>query len=158
MKTKVLSWLLHHANKGTKDEHFYKIKNELLKTHGVHLRYDVQFITGKKCHSCGGTGVHYYYNYRNFNKPDVDSCWYCHNGWHRLPEYNILAVLRFGKYTFHQPYARVYKKPDFVQADGSNLIQGYIEKDGTQYSKFALNVLYFIYDKEIPLSIQEYQE
>ena len=130
----VLPWLLHHANRLGRNDHFYAIKNRMLKKYGKHICYDVQFLEGKECWSCSGTGE--YYN-------DVE-CYSCDGtGWYKLPVWNILAKVQFGKYTFHQPYQRSYKKPD----NSIQIIQGYIEHSKTKYSKFALTVLFLLYEK-----------
>jgi hypothetical protein len=138
----VLSWLLHHANRLGRNEYFYQIKNKILAKYGIHVCYDVQFIEGKKCNSCRGTGIHHYYNWEG-EIYDTDFCWHCHNGWYKRPTWNILARVKFGKYEFHQPYQRVYEKPD----NGIQIIDGYIDHTKSKYSKLALNILFIIYDK-----------
>lgn len=139
----VLSWLLHHANRLGKNHYFYRIKNKILAKYGKHICYDVQFIEGKKCHSCGGTGI-YSKVYDNYGfVSDVNYCYNCYNGWYKRPTWNILAKVKFGKYEFHQPYQRVYNKPD----NSIQIINGYIEHAQSKYSKFALNILFLIYDK-----------
>src|SRR5687767_8378355 len=52
----ILSHLLHHANRETKMDEFYRIKDKILTKYGKVIGYDVQFIEGKKCKSCGGFG------------------------------------------------------------------------------------------------------
>ena len=76
LKKTILSWLLHNANREGRNEHFYEIKNRILAKYGKLVCYDVQFIEGKKCHSCGGTGIYtgYYSN---------DDCYHCFNGWYK---------------------------------------------------------------------------
>lgn len=138
----ILSWLVYHANKLGKNENFYIIKNSLLKKYGTHVCYDVQFIEGVKCLSCKGTGVHNYYNFHG-EIYDQDFCWHCYMGWYKRPTWNILARVKFGKYEFHQPYSRTYEKPD----NSTQIINGYIEHEKTKYSKFALNILFIIYEK-----------
>lgn len=142
MRIKILSWLLHHANRHTKSEYFYAIKNRLLKKYGVHVRYDVQYIEGKKCNSCGGEGVHPKYGYDG-KIYDYADCYHCHGGWYKLPTWNILALLQFGKYQFHQPYKRVYAKP-LIEFP---LIEGYIEHNDSKHGSFALTVLCLLYEK-----------
>ena len=141
MKT-ILSWLLHHANRNGKNEHFYAIKNRLIKKYGVFIGYDVQFIEGKKCWSCGETGVYKGINWRT-DESFEDKCWHCLDGWYKSPVWNILGKYQFGKYTFHQPYQRVYSKPDI----SSPVIEGYIEHKKSRWSSFACFVLFLLFEK-----------
>jgi len=55
----VLSWLLHHANRSLNwgdKKYFYPIKNKILSKYGKYVKYGIQFIEGKKCYTCHGTG------------------------------------------------------------------------------------------------------
>lgn len=136
-RTKIafLSWLLHHANRHHKSEYFYGVKKQLLSKYGKHIGYDVQHIEGKECWSCGGTGVyHGYYG--------LDSCYKCYNGIYKRPEWNILEVLKFGKYTFHQPFKRVYENPKIEKRAEIN---GYIDHNSSYWSLFSKCVLYCLY-------------
>jgi hypothetical protein len=137
----VLSWLLHHANRLGRNEHFYKIKNQILSKYGTHICYDVQFIEGKKCYSCKGTGL--YPKYDHYTGWYHELCYNCYNGWYKRPTWNILAKVKFGNYEFHQPYKRVYEKPD----NSIHIIEGFIDHNKSKYSKFALNILFFVYEK-----------
>lgn len=141
-KISVLSWLLFHANQKPSKE-FYKIKNRILAKYGQHICYDVQFIEGKRCLSCKGTGQYPKYSYeRSFYK---EICWNCGGtGWYKKPCWNILARIRFGKYeSFHQPFVRVFADPQ----SKSPVINGYIDHEPTKYSSFSLSILFLIYEK-----------
>ena len=138
----ILSWLLHHANQHGKDSHFYKIKNRILAKYGKHICYEVQFIDGKKCLSCGGTGNHQYFNYHGFSTA-VSPCWNCTNGWYKKPCWNILALVSFGKYEFHQPFLRVYEDPQ----SKCKTFSGYVERHPTNLTGFAITILFLIYEK-----------
>jgi len=142
LKISILSWLLHHANQNGKDEHFYKIKNRILAKYGKHICYEVQFIEGKKCLSCGGTGNHQYFDYHGFSTA-VSPCWNCTNGWYKRPCWNILALVSFGKYEFHQPFMRMYEDP---QSKGKTFT-GYVERHPTNLTGFAIVVLFMMYEK-----------
>lgn len=137
----ILSWLLHHANRKHKSPEFYAIKTRILKKYGTHRCYDVQFIEGKKCYSCTGTGMHSKYDVY-LHKWYEEECWNCHSGWFKRPVWNILSKVEFGKYTFHQPYQRSYSKP----ANDIGIIDGYIEHNESKYSDFAAFILFQIYD------------
>lgn len=140
LKISILSWLLHYANQNGKDERFYKIKNRILANYGRHICYEVQFIEGKKCRSCGGTGKYIGYGY--YGK-FVNPCYNCYNGWYKRPEWNILALVRFGKYEFHQPFMRVYEDPKFK----GKTFTGYVERYPTKLTVFAIIVLFLVYEK-----------
>lgn len=136
IKVFILSRLLFRANRETKSEYFYAIKNKLLAKYGKHIDYDVQYIAGKRCYSCGGTGI-----YHGYSQPQ--DCYRCYGGWYKLPTWNILSRMQFGKYIFHQPYKRVHKKPEIEKP----MIDGYIEKTKVKYGELSLFILCFIYEK-----------
>lgn len=140
-KRGILSFLLHYANRETKHVNFYKVKNKLLQKYGEHIGYDIQFIEGKKCWSCDGTGLYSKYDYytKSFYK---EWCWNCHEGWYKRPTWNILQRLKFGKYTFHQPFKRVYEKPEIE----TPIIEGYIDHNRTKYGGLAVFILCLIYE------------
>ena len=144
----LLSWLLHHANRQYHSPEFYAIKNRLLKKYGKHICYDVQFIEGKECHSCNGTGIYIGTRWSAITWGKFvtykETCYNCYNGWYKRPVWNILARLQFGYYTFHQPYQRSYTKPDI----GIKVIEGYIEHNPSKYSEFAAGILFLIYDRK----------
>lgn len=142
LKIKILSWLLHHANRKFKTQEFYAIKSQILNKHAVLQGYEVQFIEGKKCYSCGGKGYHMKLD--NYNLPFADPCWFCFDGWYKRPFWSILKKVKFGSYTFHQPVERVYEKPDIIS---NKTIEGYIEHEQSKHSKFALVVLYMLYNQ-----------
>lgn len=142
-----LSWLLHHANRKYHSKEFYDIKNRILKKYGQHICYDVQFIEGKKCHSCDGTGIYVGVRWSDIHWGKTvsyqETCYHCYQGWYKRPVWNILARLQLGKYTFHQPYHRVYEKPD----NSIPVIEGYIEHRDSKYSDFAATILFLIYER-----------
>ena len=139
---KILSWLLHHANRKYHTSEFYFIKNKLLRKYGHPDGFDIQYIEGKKCHSCGGTGYHILYRWNG--KPfDTAACYRCYGGWYKRPTYNILQRFSFGPYTFHQPIERVYfKRPDIK----ANMIEGFIHHNDSRYSDIAASILFLFYD------------
>lgn len=140
-KRGILSFLLHYANRETKHEKFYQVKNQILKKHGQHIGYDIQFIEGKKCFSCDGTGL-----YEKWDRDDgwyKEPCWNCYSGWFKRPCWNILQRLKFGKYIFHQPFKRVYEKPEIE----TPIIEGYIDHTSTKYGGLAVFILCLIYER-----------
>jgi hypothetical protein len=143
----ILSWLLHYANRKYHDEEFYAIKNRLLKKYGKHICYDVQFIEGKSCYTCDGTGIYIGYRWSSIHWGKLvtykETCNSCYQGWYKRPVWNILARLQFGKYTFHQPFQRSYTKPD----NGIPVIDGYIDHKSSKHSDFAATILFLLYEK-----------
>ena len=162
MRTLILSWLLHHANRsGEYRSKFYPIKDRILKAYGKEIGYDIQHIPGKKCHSCGGTGQHARYSNTYPYKPyDWDDCWHCFGGWYKLPQWNCLARIRFGRYTFHKPIKREERVKNPWTEDKMGwkvmdrpVIKGYIDHTASWFSEWALLILFRIYDRE---AYQEY--
>jgi hypothetical protein len=153
----ILSWLLHQANRcDDRREQFYPIKDRILQRYGKEVGYDIQHITGKKCHSCGGKGYHTYYSmYPPYSAYDWKDCWHCTSGWYKLPQWNCLARIRFGRYTFHRPLKREHavRTPWTENEMGWKVmdrpvIEGYIEHTGSWFSEWALLILFRIYDRK----------
>lgn len=138
---KILSWLLHHANRNCKDNIFYSIKNKILKKYGTFLYYDVQFIKGKRCWC--GDGIYDY----TWDMEPIE-CYKCGGtSWYKIPVYNILEKIQFGKYYFHSPFKKSYKKPaEYMNLYPGSVIEGYIEHNLSKYGNFALNCLYLLFD------------
>lgn len=139
-KRGILSFLLHYANRETKHENFYKVKNQLLSKYGEHIGYDIQFIEGKKCFACDGTSVYWKHYHGEWHAED---CYRCYGGWYKRPTWNILQRLKFGKYTFHQPFKRVYEMPEIE----TPIIEGYIDHTSAKYGALAVFILCLIYEK-----------
>jgi len=143
LKISLISFLLHHANRLGKDLEFYDtIKNRILKQYGTHLCYDVQFIEGKECFTCDGTGIYEEEDF--YDEDDIThvECRNCIAGWYKRPTWNILAKIQFGKYTFHQPYKKAYIKPDITIP----LIEGYISHTPSRFAPMAKFILFAIYN------------
>lgn len=144
----ILSYLLHHANREYRSDDFYKVKDMILTRYGKVVGHDVQFIEGKKCHSCQGRG--YRYKYGLNGKPyDTADCWHCWGGWYKQPTWVLLQRVKFGQYTFHKPAERKYGKNNpFINECGVNkeVIEGYIDHTRTNYGKDARVVLFLLYD------------
>lgn len=151
MITLFLSTLLHHANRETKADQFYKIKDRILSKYGKVVGYDVQFIEGKICHSCNGNGVHKKVSWSGWVY-DIQPCFRCWNGWYKQPTWVLLQRIQFHKYIFHKPVKRETggKENPFKEVAGWNIneevISGYIDHKRTKYGKDALVLLYLMYD------------
>jgi hypothetical protein len=135
----ILPWLLHQANRESKEPQFYAIKKRILEKYGEHDGYDLQTIPGKRCWSCKGTGIYEHWRGNEW-------CYHCcGNGWYKDPLWNILERVKFGHYTFHQPHLTVHNKPDGLV---KSIIEGYIIKPRAKHGEFALFVLFMLYDRK----------
>ncbi len=143
LRIKILGWLLHHANREYHSEIFYKIKKIILSKYGVSDGEDVQFIAGKHCFRCGGSGV--YSDYYDSGEQWADTCRHCCHGWYKLPVHVILEKKKLSRYTFHQPVRRVYNTKE-AQALPPASIEGYVQHSYSKYGKKARTVLFLMYD------------
>lgn len=147
----LLSHLLHHANRETKMDEFYKIKDKILTKYGKGIGFDVQFIEGKKCQSCGGRGYHERVSWETGKVYDLADCYHCWGGWYKHPTWVLLERIQFGKFIFHKPVKKELKlKNPFENIAGLNIsnevIQGYIDHTRTKHGKDALVILFLLYD------------
>jgi len=138
----MIARLLHIANSAPpagKDrrERFYKMKQRILNWFGTEDGHDLQYIEGKQCWSCEGTGGLY----------EPHGCWKCGgDGWFKSPVWILLKRWKFGEYTFHEPLQRYYSRPD-THSHAKPMIEGYIEhasypwKD-IQRARFILSLLF----------------
>jgi hypothetical protein len=127
MKLKTLAWLLFNANSGCKSRDFYALKKEILKKFGVCDGYDIQFIEGKKCYTCGGNGKYW----------NDEECWNCTDGWYKQPFYSVLERRKIDTYIFHIPLHKSVHKGGLQP----NII-GYIEHSPTPNHDECLEVLF----------------
>ncbi len=129
---KLLSILVHHANRNTKAPEFYAIKKRLLLKYGEFICNEVQIIEGKECYSCNGSG---WYSYNS-------TCYKCAGtGMYRDQCFNLLAKYKFGNYYFHQPIQRMRRNDG-----GLPIVQGYITHSFSEYGNISKNILYLMFD------------
>lgn len=140
LKIKILGWLLHHGNRGWKNEYFYKIKNMLISKYGVPDGADVQSFEGKKCFACYGSGI-WQSQYSNYS----DFCNNCYSGWYKRPCRVELLRFKIGKYTFHQIGEKWYYKKNVVMPGD---IEGFMDKVTSKHCDFARTILFLIYEKD----------
>jgi hypothetical protein len=148
MIKRILSDLLHHANREYRSDEFYRVKDRILTKYGKVVGHDVQFIEGKKCNSCQGRGYHYKYG-RNGKPYDTADCNHCWGGWYKQPAWVLLQRIQFGKYIFHKPFEKKFgSKNPFIKECGVNkeIITGYIDHSRTKYGKDARVILFLLYD------------
>lgn len=118
----MIARLLHIANTSPPadkkcKERFYAMKQRILRRFGAEDGHDIQHIPGKKCWSCDGTGEYY----------EPHDCHKCDGtGWFKSPVWVLLKRWKFGRYTFHEPIKRHYRKPDDDLHDRP-IIKGYVE-------------------------------
>lgn len=146
-----LSTLLHYANLSASSDRFYALKNRLLDRYGRAVGYDVQYLGGKECWSCDGSGVYW----------TRQTCYSCDGtGWHKWPVWNVLLKRKFGRYTFHTPVKRCYSKKELGTFVSDNFhlwkgdpmpddqFTGYVDHRHFRWSEPALIVLYLLCDRE----------
>lgn len=137
MKKKILGWLLHHGNTGYKSQYFYNIKNIILSKYGTHFGDDIQYLPGKECYSCDGTGI---YN----GHYGSNMCYKCAGtGLYRDARLVHLKRIYISDYIFHQPVSSkiTSEKPPI------GAIIGYITHDKTKNCSKARFILFLLYEK-----------
>lgn len=134
--------LLHIANsrppasKGKRDR-FYAMKMRILRRFGTEDGHDLQYIPGKICFSCDGTG----------DMDDKHDCYKCGgDGWFKSPVWVLLKRWKLGGYSFHEPLQRLHRKPD-TNSLPRPMIEGYIEHapyawHDVQRARFILSLLF----------------
>lgn len=138
----MIARLLHIANscppasKARRDR-FYAMKSRILNWFGTEDGYDLQYIEGKRCWSCEGTGGLY----------EPHGCWKCGgDGWFKPPVWILLKRWKFGGYSFHEPLQRYYRKPE-MHEHAKPMIVGYVEHvsypwEKVQRARFILALLF----------------
>lgn len=150
----MIAFLLHHANRYSKSQEFYAVKDMLLKKYGREDGYDIQHLPGVRCRSCGGRGQHpRYSNTPPYKIYDWADCYHCWGGWYKLPQWICLQRYRFGSYVFHRPLKRerCVRNPwteDNMgwQVSGRHVVEGYIDHHRSWFGPLALLILFRIYD------------
>lgn len=157
LKIKILSTLLHHANRNCKRKEFYALKQKLVKEYGRFKGYDLQYIPGKKCYSCSGKGrfrkYHYYYRYHYY-----ETCWNCGgDGWYKIRRLVLLARYEFGEYEFHQPVKdftswtalaamyRLLHEIDLTAPEPQITIFSYIEHKHSNWGDLCFVLLFWLF-------------
>ncbi len=153
MKTRILSFLLHHANRDPNlfKSDFYPIKARLLNRYADAGPIDIQLLAGKECFGCNGRGEYLKYM-RGYSWKETYkwvSCYKCAgSGWWRDPSYTVLQCWTWHGYHFHQPIGRKDGKPDaYIWQTGARKIEGYIHKSSTAYTTEALFWLFLLYNR-----------
>lgn len=121
----------------------YAIKDKLLQKYGKPIDNEVQFIDGKKCWSCNGTGIYHAFYHNRWHH---ESCYHCNRGWFKRPQWILLQVYELGKYRFHRPLQRLYsiENPYLIP----HKIEGYIDHRYSQYGDYYLMLLYLLFDRK----------
>lgn len=141
----ILGWLLHHANRHSRAPQFYAIKKRVLAAYGKVIGQDIQFIAGKVCRRCDGTGevdVDCWGDYLGADQSE--DCYACDGtGWWKSPKVVTLDRVQLGKYTFHQPVHTAWR---LLNELPENAIKGPIRHTPTKYGEFCLRVLILLYN------------
>lgn len=134
----MIAKLLHIANSSppgnrAEREQFYAMKQRILHRFGNPDHNDIQYIPGKKCWSCGGTGI-----WRHTYSGDEDYCWKCDgSGWFKQPVWVTLQRWRLGRFVFHEPIERRYSQP----LGRAVKIEGYVEHKAYAYRQVRRSMI-----------------
>ena len=161
MRTLIISYLLHAANRNIKGkaqtfiDEFYKLKDAVLQRHGKVVCYDVQNIPGKKCNSCGGRGTHPKYGH-NGKIYDYADCYHCWGGWYKFPIWVCLHRIQLGSFIFHKPLKREetinnpFTKDELGwEVSEYPVIKGYIDHEKHRLGGYAIFILFWLYNRDI---------
>lgn len=148
IKIFILSRFLFHANRyyfgGVREKTvFYSIKNELLERFGEKIGQDLQFIEGKECWSCEGTGL---FRKHTWHGSWWESCWHCTNGMYKRAFWSLLECVKFGSFVFHRPVRRIYDPVELLPIQHiPTRFHGYISHKYTYWSESCAYLLVWYY-------------
>lgn len=143
---RIIGRLMFMANSEGVKQPWYSLKEKLCKKFGVNDGYDVQFIEGKKCYSCGGTGVYHKYYQREWIDDECYNC--CGTGMYKDHRYIVLERIRVGGYIFHRPQkdtAISWTKPTLPEISATVTINGYIDHMRVKNGWMAFSVLFILF-------------
>lgn len=142
---KIIGHLMYLANNEGIKQPWYALKDKLLDRYGSNDGYDLQYLPGKQCFSCNGTGIYTQYSTWRENH---EYCYNCNHGWYKLPSYVVLERIRVGKYVFHRPVKRYNAPKQLHEVDipCSVVIEGYISHYRKKYGYLAYNVLFLVFE------------
>lgn len=148
MLLRLLGYLMHLANREGKNIHWYQLKDKLCKKYGLDNGQDIQYLEGKKCSSCDGTGIYKKYTHYGCRR---EYCWHCTDGWYKKPTYVILERTKVGSYIFHRPKERIERLEVFDKFDLQEnvTITGYIHHKKHKNGWLAMAVLFMIFDWKV---------
>lgn len=141
----MIARMLHIANSYPSEVdkvRFYAMKSRILLRFAKHDGIDVQHIPGKQCFGCGGSGT-WYHTYSG-DPDECDNC--CGTGWYKSPKWVILDRYKLGRFVFHSPRERLYRKPD-IECERPQ-ISGYIEHRNYSWRAIGWShfILYLLFD------------
>ncbi len=153
MKLRILAMLLHHANRISKDDRFYAIKDSILHRHAKLAGRNVQVLEGKQCFTCSGSGVYVGYHPSGDRwQDDCRRCW--GTGWYKDPRYVFLTKYELEGFFFHRPTHVVHSLQEAEEYNGAPLepsecILGFVDHRRSKHGKKCLLVLALLYDHEL---------
>lgn len=146
MNREIIGRLMWLANSEGKGQVWYSLKEKLCKKFGKVIGTDVQYLSGKECYSCNGTGKYYKYDWRN-DGGYYESCYHCYNGWYKRPMIVLLDRISVGRHVFHRPATRHYLERELEQSElPPGAITGYIEHERKKNGWIAFIILYIVFD------------
>ncbi len=128
----LLSILVHHANRNTKETEFYAIKKRLLLNYGEFICNEIQVIEAKECYTCNASG---WYQYQSMCRNCAGT------GFYRDTIFNLLAKYKLGGYYFHVPLQRMRYNDTTLP-----ILKGYITHSYSKYGNISKKLLYFMFD------------
>lgn len=135
------------ANSEGVKQPWYALKDKLCKRFGVNDGYDVQFIEGKKCYSCRGTGIYHKHYHGEWIADECYNC--CGTGMYKDDRYIVLERIKVGRYIFHRPQkdtAISWTKPLAPEIPTSVTINGYIDHCRVKNGWLAFGILFLLFD------------
>lgn len=142
---KLIGYLTMVANTYGAKNLWYPLKQKICDKYGTQAGYDIQYLEGKKCHSCNGTGL---YMRHSFRSSYYESCYRCYNGWYKQPRYVLLERRDIGGYIFHKPIKSVLKQSELSEHDipSAITITGYIERKEHKYAWIVFPMMLLLLD------------
>lgn len=144
---KLLGILMYMGNNEGVKEPWYSLKQKLCARYGVNNGYDLQYLEGKQCWGCDGTGKFTRYSFGSGYKED---CYRCNGGWYTMPAYVVLERIKIGDKVFHKPISRTESR-DSIHNRGIPLsitIHGYIAHHKVKYGWLAFSILFLVFARK----------
>lgn len=138
---------MHLANRERVKEPWYTLKAKLCAKYGVNNGYDMQYLHGKECHSCNGTGM--YIRHVGFGSTQPERCWNCTKGWYKTPRLVVLERIKVGRHVFHRPVA---SQNTFMGPEHPDLptvhIMGYVDHRKHKRGWLAFTLLFLLFARK----------
>lgn len=142
----IIGYLMFLANGEGIKSGWYPLKQKLCDRYGANDGYDIQYLEGKECYACNGTGV--FIKYAGFGSSYPEPCYKCYKGWYKQPAYVLLERIKVGNHVFHKPIQRVTNLKTLLELDVPKTItiDGYINHNRRKYGWLAFTILNIIFN------------